>query len=94
MTGAVKLSLFVPNLKTDLPSLLDKSCKEQANSIGMKSNGQKVMKLCYMLCSIIVHHFLQIAHTQFLEKQKRVFHSVFVSVCIMECVQVRFLIEQ
>jgi len=79
MTGAVKKAIKRNNLKCEL-SLQDIwfICLG-LTGFGLKRNGAKMIEICYIFDSTIVQHFLFRARLQFLEKQKRVFHSFFVS---------------
>ena len=79
MTGAVKKAIKRNNLKCEL-SLQDIwfICLG-LTGFGLKRNGAKMMENCYIFITPLFSNFLFRARLQFLEKQKRVFHSFFVS---------------
>ena len=79
MTGAVKKAIKRNNLKCEL-SLQDIwfICLG-LTGFGLKRNGAKMMEICYIFILQLFSNFLFRVRLQFLEKQKRVFHSFFVS---------------
>jgi len=56
---------------------------------GLKRNGAEIMEICYIFIAPLFSNFLIRARLQFLEKQKRVFHSFFVSLFLQRRARVR-----